>query len=186
MTSENVPVPFYSWNYQYDKADQLVSAVDSNTSTSAVISRYVYGYDLAGNRSTEQIGLGVVQTSFNNLNQITSSSGGGPLQFTGNLSEPAQVTVGGNPATTSYSTNFAGTANVTAGTNTVAVIAQDVNGNAATNNYQVIVPSNSTISPTYDANGNMTDNGRGQTYTWDARDELTKVKKGTGTINDPK
>jgi hypothetical protein len=45
------------WAYGYDNADQLLSATQTNTSTSAVLAQYVYGYDLAGNRLTEQIGL---------------------------------------------------------------------------------------------------------------------------------
>ncbi len=163
------------WNYGYDNADQLNSATKLNTSTEAVLSQYVYGYDLAGNRTSEQIGLNVTQTAVNNLNQIASAGAGGPLQFSGTLSKPAQVTVAGNAATTSYSTNFAGNATVTTGTNTVAVIAHDVDGNTSTNNYQVVIPSGTGVSPTYDGNGNLTSNGNGQAYTWDAQNELTTI-----------
>jgi RHS repeat-associated protein len=154
-----------------------------NTATSAVLSQYVYGYDPAGNRTSEQIGLGVTATAVNNLNQITSSGAGGPLQFTGTLSKPAQVTVGGNTATTGYSTNFAGNANVTTGTNTVPVVAQDVDGNAATNNYQVVVPTGTSVTPSYDSDGNLTNNGNGQTYTWDARNELLSITYASGATS---
>ena len=163
------------WTYGYDKANQLTSALRTNTSTSAVISRYVYGYDPSGNRTSEQIGLSVTQASYNDLNQRTGSSAGGPLRFTGSLNEPAQVTVGGNAATTSYSTNFTGIASVSTGTNNVPVIATDVNGNAKTNTYQVVIPTGSSISPAYDLNGNCTDNGAGQTYTWDAQNQLLSI-----------
>jgi hypothetical protein len=44
------------WSYGYDQADQLKSAVRTNTSTNAVLSQYVYGYDPAGNRTSEQNG----------------------------------------------------------------------------------------------------------------------------------
>jgi RHS repeat-associated protein len=180
QTDSNTPT---LWNYQYDNADQLKSATRLNTATSAVLSQYVYGYDPAGNRTSEQIGLGVTATAVNNLNQITSSGAGGPLQFTGTLSKPAQVTVGGNAATTGYSTNFAGNANVTTGTNTVAVVAQDVDGNAATNNYQVVVPTGGTVTPIYDSDGNLTNNGNGQTYTWDARNELLSITYASGATS---
>ncbi len=130
----------------------------------------------AGNRTREQIGLSVTQSSYNNLNQLTGQSAGGPLQFSGSLNKPGTVTVGGNPTTMGTgSTNFTGTANVTTGTNAVAVVATNVNGNAATNNYQVVVPANSSVSPTYDANGNMSNNGKGQTYTWDAKNDLITI-----------
>ncbi len=174
MTDSNTPT---IWNYGYDNADQLTSATRLNTSTEAVISQYVYGYDLAGNRTSEQIGLSVTQTGVNNLNQITGSSAGGPLQFSGTLSKPSQVTVAGNTATYGnyYSTNFSGMANVTTGTNDVPVIAHDVNGNTSTNNYQVVVPAGTGATPTYDGDGNQTYNGNGQTYTWDAENELTTI-----------
>jgi len=171
------------WTYGYDKADQLLSATQTNTSTSAVLAQYVYGYDLAGNRTSDQVGLGVTQASYNNLNQLSGCSGGGLLQFAGTLSKPAQVTVAGNVATSGnyYSTNFTGLASVTAGTNTVAVIAHDVNGNTATNSYQVVVPSGSTVSPSYDLDGNMTNNGAGQTYTWDSQNGLASITYSTGS-----
>ncbi len=174
QTDSNTPT---IWNYGYDNADQLTSATRLNTSTEAVISQYVYGYDLAGNRTSEQIGLSVTQTGVNNLNQITGSSAGGPLQFSGTLSKPSQVTVAGNTATYGnyYSTNFSGMANVTTGTNDVPVIAHDVNGNTSTNNYQVVVPAGTGVTPTYDGDGNQTYNGNGQTYTWDAENELTAI-----------
>ena len=170
------------WTYGYDNADQLNSAVRTNTSTNAVISQYVYGYDAAGNRTSQQVGLNVTKTTVNNLNQNTSAAAGGPLQFSGTLSKPSQVTVGGNTATyaNSYTTNFAGNVNVTTGTNTVAVIAHDVNGNTATNNYQVVVPSGTGVSPTYDGDGNLTNSGNGQAYTWDAENELLSITYSSG------
>ena len=170
------------WNYKYDKADQLLSAVKTDTSTNNVLAQYAYGYDLAGNRTSEQIGLTVNQTSYNNLNQITAINGGGPLLFTGTLTEPATVTVGGNPATVDSSNNFSGSVNVSSGTTTVAVVATDYSGNAATNHYQVTVPTNSTISPLYDLNGSLTDNGAGQTYEWDARNQLTAINYSGGAV----
>ncbi len=173
QTDSNDPV---LWTCGYDKADQLTGVTQTNTATSANVGQYVYGYDPAGNRLTEQIGLSVTQASYNNLNQLIGQSAGGPLTFAGSLNKPGTVTVAGNPATMGTgSTNFTGTASVTTGTNAVAVVATNVNGNAATNNYQVVVPSGSGVTPTYDANGNMTNNGNGQTYTWDAKNELITI-----------
>jgi RHS repeat-associated protein len=173
-----------TWKYQYDGADQLLSAIETNSSQ-VQLAQYVYSYDLAGNRKSQQIGLAVKSTTINNpMNKIDSVGGGGPLQFTGNLSEPAQVTVGGSPALVNPTNNtFSGTANVTAGiTNNVSVVANDYNGNFSTNNYHVFVPSSTAVTMGYDANGNLNTNGQGQTYEWDAKDQLTAINYTGGAV----
>jgi hypothetical protein len=48
-------------SYQYDGADQLLSAIKTNSSQ-VQLAQYVYGYDLAGNRKSQQIGLAVKST----------------------------------------------------------------------------------------------------------------------------
>jgi RHS repeat-associated protein len=45
------------------------------------------------------------------------------------------------------------------------------------------VPATATISPTYDANGNLTSNGNGQTYTWDAENRLVTVTYSGGAAS---
>jgi RHS repeat-associated protein len=55
------------------------------------------------------------------------------------------------------------------------VVAQDSHGNTRTNNYQTIVAPQPSYSPTYDADGNELTNGAGQTYTWDAKSELSSI-----------
>ena len=106
--------------------------------------QYAYGYDLAGNRTSEQIDNGISGAIFNNVNQLTSrTAGSGSMQFAGTVSKPAMVTVGGNPATVNHATtNFTGYVNVGLGTNVVSVIATDFNGNSTTNKYQLIVTNN--------------------------------------------
>ncbi|MEJ0000928.1 MAG: hypothetical protein WDO13_18220 [Verrucomicrobiota bacterium] len=135
----------------------------TNTQTQAVLAQYAYGYDLAGNRTTAQDSLAVATTSFNKLNQISGSSNGGALTFTGNisLSTPAKVTVAGSQASVDANNNFSGSTSVTSGTNIVAVVATDGNGHATTNNYQVVVPQNTATSPSYDSDGNLVNNGAG-------------------------
>jgi RHS repeat-associated protein len=164
------------WNYQYDGADQLLSAIKTNTSTSAVLATYVYQYDLAGNRLSEQINLGLQSTSSNNLNQVTGHSGVGTMEFAGTLSKPATVTVGGNPAAVDSSNHFTGFAPVTNGVNNIPITAKDFSGNVTTNTIQVTEPSGTVGgTPTYDILGNMTNNGAGQTYEWDAKNEITAI-----------
>ncbi len=110
QTDSNTPT---LWTYGYDGADQLLSAVRTNFSTQAVISQYFYGYDLSGNRTTEQIGLSVTKSAFNNLNQTTSAGAGGPLQFTGSLNKAGTVTVNGQAAAVDANDNFSATTTLT-------------------------------------------------------------------------
>jgi RHS repeat-associated protein len=176
QTDSNDP---QNWANQYDLEGKLTGVNVTDTTTSSLLHQYAYLYDAAGNRTSEQIDGNVTGATYNNLNQVTGQSGGGSMVFSGNLSKPAQVTVGGNPATTSYSTNFSGVASVTTGTNSVAVVAQDVDGNTSTNNYQVVIPSVS-ASYTYDLNGNLTEDAT-RSYQWDAKNELTAIIYNSGS-----
>src|SRR5688572_7009152 len=64
------------------------ATVRSNGIAGAVLKRYAYGYDKAGNRTGEQIDLGVSTATHNDLNQLTSvSASAGPVKFAGSLTE---------------------------------------------------------------------------------------------------
>src|SRR4051812_40237643 len=79
--------------------DQLLaSTVRSNGITGALLRRFVYGYDKAGNRTSEQIDSGVTKANHSNLNELTDAAGGGAVRFAGRLSEPGNVIVGTNAA----------------------------------------------------------------------------------------
>jgi RHS repeat-associated protein len=107
------------------------------------------------------------------MNQLTSQSGGGVVEFKGTTNEPATVTIAGKPATGAGGSTFSGSAVLPAGTSTVAVSATDASGNTATQSYEVDVPA-STASSTYDANGNLIAQGT-KTYEWDAADRLVRM-----------
>ncbi len=107
------------------------------------------------------------------------------MQFAGNLSKQATVTVAGVAATVSHqATNFTAYTGVSSGTNTVPITARDYDGNSATNTYQVVVTNNGvaeTIS--YDANGNTTNVVTAtstNSYQWDAANRLVSI---TGPTN---
>ena len=159
----------------YDSDDELTSAVLTNTSTQAVLHTYVYGYDWAANRTSSQLDLSVTGATANKLNQLTSLSASGPLRFSGTLSKPSTVTVGGNAATVNSNNTFTGFANINPGTNTVAVTATDGSGNTSTNNYQVQAASGTGQTLTYDLNGNLINDGAGKTFEWDAVNRLTAI-----------
>ena len=182
-----------AYNYGYDAGNQLINAVLNSTGAGAsVLKQYAYGYDLAGNRTGEQIGTGtngpvaLSQSSYNNVNQITNRvSGSGIMQFAGRVSEPATVMVGGNAAILNHATtNFLGYASVTSGTNVVSVIATDYSANARTNKYQLVVTNNGLAeSIAFDLNGNETNVVTAtstNSYQFDAANRLVSI---TGPTN---
>jgi RHS repeat-associated protein len=59
----------------YDNADQLLTASVKDSTTSALIKQYIYGYDLAGNRTSERIGNKTTVATPNNVNELVSQSG---------------------------------------------------------------------------------------------------------------
>ena len=62
------------------------------------IKTYSHQFDLAGNRTSQQIDGVVDSAVFNNANRITGTSGGGKLLVSGSTDEPAKVKInGGRP-----------------------------------------------------------------------------------------
>jgi len=179
-TQQTNSSPSTVYNFQYDAASQLIEALQSG----AVVSTNEYTYDAAGNRLSEQINGALTGASYNNVNELTSQSGGGLLRFRGSINETSTVSVAGVSASLIW-TNIAGTntlfdasASVSMGTNVVPVIAQDYNGNVRTNYYQVVVTGGVTNTLTYDLNGNLTAVSNQQSvvsYRWDAANRLVAI-----------
>jgi RHS repeat-associated protein len=165
----------------YDAADQQRSAMLKKVQGGTVLKQYDYDYDAAGNRYTNQDGSTITTASFNNLNQLTSQSGGGKMHFRGTVNEPSSVTVAGNSASVDGLGNFDGVADVVTGNNTVPVVATDTNNNVKTNNYQMTVSSGANRTLSYDLDGNLTGDGT-KTYEWDAANRLLAINY-TGTSN---
>jgi RHS repeat-associated protein len=166
------------WRYGYDRADQLIRAVQETTGGSpSILHEYAYGYDPAGNRMFEQIDTNVTAWTYTNLNRLQAQAGGGVLQIRGTVNEPATVTIQGVSAAVSSANAFQGGLPVVPGTNVFTVEARDGSGNTATAQYQVDV-TNAPKSFTYDANGNLTSDGT-RTFEWDARNQLVAVTVGT-------
>lgn len=171
-----------TWDLGYDRADQLENASFLSTGGApAVLKQHAWRYDRAGNRTIRQNGSQVIQSAHNNLNQLTSEEGGGWMRVRGQTNEPANVTVKSNlnppvAAATDSANNFSAWVEVESGLNTIAIKATDVspNANPKTNQYEVTVTGNSRTT-SYDLNGNMTNNGAGQTYAWDAENRLVKI-----------
>src|SRR5439155_17024228 len=123
---------------QYDPVDQLLGTlVHSNGIAGALLKRYLYNYDRAGNRTSEQIDMGVTTANFKNLNQLTSTTGGGPIRFAGHMNETGTVSIAGVPAQMGVKgTSFVGYAQTSLGTNVISIKATDSSNNSTTNKYQ--------------------------------------------------
>ena len=76
------------------------------------------------------------------------------------------------PAATSGTGGFSAWVQAVAGNNTLTIEAEDFSPQAAT--YRVQVNGTNRV-PGYDLNGNLIDNGAGQTYEWDAENRLVKI-----------
>ncbi len=169
---------------QYDPVDQLLGAlVHSNSLTGSLLKRYLYAYDIAGNRTSEQIDMGVTAANFNNLNQLTNTIGGGPVRFSGRLNETGNVWIGTSPAQMGIKgTSFVAYVQASLGTNVISIKATDSSNNSTTNKYQIVVTNGSVARTlTFDLNGNQTSvitATSTNTYEWDAADRLAAINIG--------
>jgi RHS repeat-associated protein len=165
--------------FSYDAAGHLYTAIVPNPTTLAT-QAFFYAYDLAGNRTQEQIDSAINSSAYNSTNQYISESAGGTMNFAGTVSEPATVTVGGNPATVDSSNDWLGEAAVVPGQDVVPVTATDSQGNSTNKSILLTVTGGPNRTLTYDSNGNLTNNGAGQSYQWDAENRLVSVTQATG------
>lgn len=167
-----------AYEFGYDPVGELKSALLKDASQT-ILKSYTYDYDAGGSRTVEAIDSLVTGDTVNNLNQLTSRQGGtGVLPIRGKTNEPSSVTVNGSPASVKADNTFEGKAAVTAGNNTVTVVATDVNSNTTTNRYNVTVTGSGSKTLIYDPNGNLTSDGT-RTFEWDALNQLTAVTSGT-------
>ena len=171
------------YKFNYDPAGQLLNAALRGVTSQTVSQSYGYGYDAAGNRTKEIVGTAFTAETpdASGLNQLAARSSGTVLPIRGTTNEPVSaVTINGQAAKISGGNRFEGTANVTAGNNTVTVAATDYGQppNTTTKQYQVAVAPGANDSFGYDDSGNMLTGG-GRTYEWDALDRLTAVTVGT-------
>jgi RHS repeat-associated protein len=172
--------PSLSSTFTYDAAKQLVAAIVPNP-ISQLPQAFFYSYDLSGNRTQEQIDSSINTSVFNSTNEYNGEIVGGSMTFEGTVSEPASVTVGGNAAKLDSSNNWLGSAAVMPGANIEPIVATDAHGYSISKSINVTVTGGPNRSLAYDANGNLTNNGAGQTYQWDAENRLVTITQSSGT-----
>ncbi|MGE0452401.1 MAG: RHS repeat-associated core domain-containing protein [Vicinamibacteria bacterium] len=161
--------------YGYDALSRLTSA-DRNFGAPT---RWRWAYDAVGNRTDQQTDNAPRASSHNVRNQLTATDPGGKVFIRGSLNEAASVTIQGKPATVAADNTYSGTADVTAGTTSVAIQATDPSGNVRTSTYDVSA-SGTGAAFTYDANGNMAqkvEGGDTWAYEWTVENELKRVLK---------
>jgi len=174
---QGVGASMVRWDLGYDNVDQLLGGALKDDASNSLIEQHSFKYDPASNRITNQIDSNVSTSSFNNLNQLTSTVGGGKMVFEGAVSEPAQVAVGGSPAKVDSSNVFQAEVDVSVGSNSVPIVAMDGSGNSQTKNASFVVPATSGASYSYDLNGNMTGDGV-RTFEWDVENRLVAINYG--------
>jgi len=110
------------------------------------------------------------------------------MQFSGTVNEPVTATVGGNPVTVVAAGNgvynWKGSASVTAAPsqqpNKIPLVGTDTNGHQTKSTINVTVTGNAARIPKYDLNGNLTDDGAGKTYGYDAANRMVKITQASG------
>jgi len=159
----------------YDAVNQLTEAMLKNVTTGTSLATQAWQFDKLGNRLSEQVDTAVIGATYNALNQqLTRGEGGASMVFSGSLSEPGTVTVGGQSATVNADNTFTGRAEVVTGSNSVSVVATDASGNVTTKNAVMTVTGGGSQSFNYDLNGNLVADGA-KTYQWDAKNRLVKM-----------
>ena len=181
QTDSNTPTQYA---LTYDKADQLINAVQTNTSTEATVSSNAYNYDPAGNRLAETTLSGTTGGQFNSVNQLTALGGATGQTVAGNTSAAvSSVMVNAVPATVSNATNFTASVPLPNGTNVVSLVAQPTASSTpvTTQRVQIVTTGSAPTVLTYDVNGNCTQDENDNTYTWDALNRLIAIVYHSGT-----
>jgi YD repeat-containing protein len=154
------PMAMKHWSrvahFGYDRTNQLTSALE--TQNNGTVNEYGYLYDLAGNRTQEQINGVNTRSVYNRLNQLetyNATGEGGKMRFTGSTTDESWVTVAGVAAKKLPGNRFEAWVNMKQGENTIPIAAMTPDKVIHTENYKVNVPATTPQTLTYDADGNL-------------------------------
>lgn len=179
------------WVYGYDSLGQVTSAsrrFDNGTHVAG--EQYAYAYDLLGNRTSASFGG---DSSGANLHTITYTPAAGDRNQYGSITTPgvavatgeantgATVTVNSSAPDDRQGEHFSHSVSVSnssgAALATMTIEATE-GGNTDTTVKKRLVPKAS-VSPSYDADGNLTSDGYFN-YTWDGENRLLSVETISG------
>ena len=159
-------------NYNYNERSELISAESGQESD------YKYGYDSIGNRTLYRQDNLEVSGSYNQLNQIDEFKYSGSMPYKGNVNTTSgtltSVSVDGQSISNADgqpSVALQGTVEVKKGKKLI-VLAEDNQGRKS---LEVKVLAHQ-LSFTYDANGNLKNDGI-YTYYWNNENRLARVEK---------
>jgi RHS repeat-associated protein len=177
------------WAYQYDSLGQVVSGRKYWSDASPVAGQqFEYGFDDIGNRLSTAAGgdpwganLRYAAYSPNNLNQYASRTVPGAVDVLGSALSTATVTVNNRPTQRKGDyywaqlelTNTAGP--VYQPVTNLAVLPNGTNADIVTNSIGSVFVAKSLESYGYDADGNLTGDGR-WTFTWDGENRLVSMQ----------
>jgi len=166
--------------YGYDALDRLTRVLR----TAPTSTQSSFTYDGVGNRVRDELDGISRGSSTDAANRLRSIAPASTVTVRGTTSEPATVTVQGQPARILSGNVFEAEAAPSGATPTVVVQASDGSGNTRTSTYQL--PSTTAAWQfTYDANGSLstkTDGTSTWNYTWDAEDRLIQVARDGSTL----
>lgn len=173
------------WSYQYDNLGQITSGRKYWEDGTAVEGeQFDYTYDDIGNRKTAVRDGRSASYTPNLLNQYTSRTVPGFVNILGEATNASTVTVNNTPSTR-HSNYFRVELAVTnssplwLGLTNLAVLNNGVNPDIiATNTGNLFVPQTPEAFA-YDADGNLTNDGRWQ-FTWDGENRLVKMESKSG------
>lgn len=157
----------------YDNIGQLTMWNAKETSGALRLNeQFGWNFDKAGNLNYRTNGILLQTFTSDNANQLSSVVRTGPLTVTGNTPAPAtNITVNGNTAAIYGDYTFARTNNSIPGAaNAFTIIAQNAYGLSVTNAANYNLPTS--ISSSYDLNGNLTNDGL-RSFSYDFEDRLT-------------
>jgi RHS repeat-associated protein len=177
--------PATQYALTYDAADQLVNAVNTNTSTHAVVNSNAYQFDLMGNRLAETTQSTTNVGQFNILNQLKAYTGSTTTQtVSGHTNTPITSSSIDDtvPVTISNGTNFTANVPVANGTNVVTIQAKNAAGTSGSQKVQFVTSGGNTpVKLSHDLNGNVTQDETGNAYTWDALNRLISITYPSGS-----
>ena len=163
-------------NYAYDGIGQLTTAngKEAGGTTNRLQEQFGYVYDAAGNLNYRTNNALIQNFAVSSLNELSTVTRSGTLTVAGTTTSPAtNVTVNTSNAILYADSTFASSNQSLAnGSNTFTAIAKDSYGRLATNVSTCYLPSS--VSFTYDSNGNLTGDGT-RCFAYDDENQLTSV-----------
>ncbi len=176
------------WVYQYDDLGQVISGKKYwSDGTPVAGQQFEYAFDDIGNRTStkaggDQSGANLRSATYdaNALNQYDSRTVPGAVDILGSATNAATVTVNNQP--TYRKGNYFrdqlalnnGSAAVWAGITNVAALNNGTNSDIVATNLGYVFLPKTPESFSYDADGNLTQDGRWQ-YTWDGENRLVNM-----------